>query len=238
MLTDAQSAPSSAAFFDVDGTLVNTTIVHYYRYFRSRRMSAFWRPVWNAGYLVKCGYYLVLDKIDRCRLNIVFYRSYAGLRADDIKAQAEDCYHELIEPRLFGPVARCIADHRAFGRTIVLVTGSIDFIVQPLAKRLEPCDLLAPSLVEADGCFTGELDGPPVGGLEKATRIEKFAEANGIDLAGSHAYGDSIADLPMLECVGHPHVVNPDRSLATTARSRGWPAHRWSIQSTSEGNGR
>ena len=72
---------------------------------------------------------------------------------------------------------------------------------------------------------------------EKANRIRRFADAGGIDLSLSHAYGDSIADLPMLESVGHPHVVNPDKALAATAKSRNWPMHRWTVASRRQGDG-
>ena len=69
-------APHSAAFFDVDGTLVNSTIVHYYMYFKRQGMPPFVSAVWRAGFLLKCGYYLLLDRISRSRLNIVFYRIF------------------------------------------------------------------------------------------------------------------------------------------------------------------
>lgn len=232
------SKDRSAVFFDVDGTLVATTIVHYYVYFRRRRMSPLLGRLWHAAYLAKCGYYLVLDKIDRSRLNVVFYRSYAGLAADEIKNQMADCYREVMKPRRFEQVGDCVNAHRGAGRRIVLVTGSIDFIVQPLAEELSVDDVLAPSLVEMNGRFTGELNGPPIGEQEKARRICAFADQYDIDLSRSHAYGDSIADLPMLETVGHPHAVNPDRTLASIVAARGWETHHWTLPGASRNNGR
>ena len=229
MVGPAASADRAAAFFDVDGTLVQTTIVHYYMYFRMRRMSPLIGKLWRAGFLLKCGYYLVLDKMSRSRLNIIFYRSYRGLPADEIKAQVQDCYRDIIEPRRFEQAGDCLKEHRDAGRDIVLVSGSIDFIIEPLARELEATSMLAPSLLELNGRFSGKLDGPPIGEEEKARRVRHFAQARGIDLSWSHAYGDSIADLPMLETVGFPHVVNPDRALAATARARDWPIHRWTV---------
>ncbi|MHC4697681.1 MAG: HAD family hydrolase [Planctomycetota bacterium] len=225
----------AAAFFDVDGTLVQTTIVHYYMYFRRRRMSLIVGMLWHAGFLAKCGYYLILDKINRSTLNVVFYRSYAGLPVRDIKALARDCYRDVIEPRFFEQAAPCVDEHRRAGREVVLVTGSIAFIIDPLASRLGIAHVVAPSLVESNGRFTGELDGPPISDEEKARRVRQFADENHIDLSQSHAYGDSIADLPMLETVGHPHAVNPDKALAAAAHARGWPTHRWSVAQTNTG---
>ena len=93
------ASPRVAAFFDVDGTLAKTTIVHYYAYFRKRRLSPLVGALWQACYLLKCLYFLILDKVSRDRLNIVFYRSYAGLDVRRTKASAADCFRDVIEPR-------------------------------------------------------------------------------------------------------------------------------------------
>ena len=105
----------SAAFFDVDGTLVRATVVHYYVYFRSRLLTPFWRGPWYAAYLAKCAYYLLLDRIDRSRFNIVFYRGYAGLPTARIKELVSDCYRDVIHPRRFAEAADCVARHRQAG---------------------------------------------------------------------------------------------------------------------------
>ena len=230
MTSAAGSTPAkSAVFFDVDGTLTKTTIVHHYVFFRRARMSALMGRLWFAWFLVKCLYYLVLDKMDRSLLNVVFYRNYAGLSVAETKANVSACHQKIIKPREFQEAPACLAEHRAAGRAIVLVTGSIDFIVEPLAKEVAADAVLAPSLLESNGTFTGELGGPPIGAVEKARQIHEYCGTHDVDLARSHAYGDSISDLPVLETVGHPHVVNPDRALSAVARERNWPIHRWSI---------
>ena len=157
----------------------------------------------------------------------MFYRNYAGLPAGEIKSQADDCERAVVLPRWFADAAKCVAEHRDAGRRVVLVTGSLDFIVEPLARRVGASDVLAARLVESDGRFTGELDGRPLSGTRKADLMREYATQKGVDLASSHAYGDSVADLPMLEVVGFPHVVNPDRRLTALAAARGWPVHRW-----------
>ena len=229
MSTTGTSPSRTATFFDVDGTLARTTIVHYYMYSRRRGMSPLAGAAWQTAFFLKCGYYLVLDKISRSKLNVVFYRSYAGLPVHDVKGQVRDCYREVIQPRRFAEAVPCVWEHRRAGRDIVLVTGALDFIIEPLALELGATRVIAASLVESNGRFTGELDGPPIGGKEKARRMIGYAEERQINLPQSHAYGDSIADLPMLEVVGFPHAVNPDRALATKAKARGWPIHRWTV---------
>ncbi len=228
----------AAAFFDVDGTLIDSTIAHYFRYFMFRRLPRWRAGLWYAGFLVRCGYYMVLDRVDRGRLNVVFYRNYAGLPSDEITSQAADCYREFMVPRRFAQAWDAIDDHRREDRDIILVTGSIDFIIAPLASAIGATGILAAGLERRDGRFTGELTGPPVGTEEKARRMRQYADANGIDLALSHAYGDSSADLPMLEAVGFPHAVNPDRKLAAKARQRGWPIHHWRVATDAARNGR
>ncbi len=218
----------AAAFFDVDGTLVSTHIVHQYVYIRRQMIPGVLRPLWTgAFYALKGPYYKALDRISRTKLNIVFYRSYAGLPAGKVRSLVESCFENVLRPHLFHEGSACINEHRAAGRRIVFVTGSIDFIIEPLARHLGADAVIAPRLVERDGRFTGELDGPPVGEEEKARRMNEYAEREDIDLSKSFAYGDSIADVPMLRSVGNPGVVNPDRLLATAAREMGWPVYRW-----------
>ncbi|MCC7292024.1 MAG: HAD family hydrolase [Phycisphaerales bacterium] len=221
------STPREAAFFDVDGTLVDSTIVHYYAFFRRRDMRPLVAAIWHVAFLAKCVGFILIDKINRTWFNRVFYRGYGGLPAARTKALAAECYEKVIRPRRFAEGASCIDGHLREGRRVVLVTGSIDFLIAPLAQALSADDVIAPALVERDGVFTGELDGPPVGEAEKARRVSRFAEEHGIDLAGSYAYGDSIADAPMLERVGHPVAVNPDGKLSAMARQRGWRIETW-----------
>ncbi len=218
-----------AAFFDVDGTLAKTTIVDYYVFFRRRKMSPLGGKLWLAAYLVKCLYFIAVDRVNRSKFNEIFYRSYRGLSSAEIKALADACYRTVFRPRRFPQALACIEEHRRANHEIVLVTGSIDFLIQPLADELGIADLLAPSLLESQGRFTGELDSRPMSDGEKARRVRDFAAAAGIDLAHSHAYGDSVTDVAMLEAVGFPHAVNPDRGLARTARARGWSVHRWTL---------
>lgn len=225
-----------AAFFDVDGTLCDTTIAHYYRYFMLRRLPPLAGKLWYATFLMKCVYYVLLDKFDRPRLNVVFYRNYAGLPTAEIKAQAADCHQHIVGPHRFSQALDCIEDHRRAGRTIVLVTGSLDFIIEPLSVEIRADAVIAARLVESNGFFNGKLDGPPIGGQEKARRMRDLAAERGIDLSRSHAYGDSMADLPMLEVVGFPHAVNPDRGLSAIVKKRGWPTHRWTIDASTTGN--
>lgn len=241
--TEQQPALTSAAFFDVDGTIVSTHIVHQYLFVRrhlaehnGRLMAGARHAVWQSLFYIRCLQYLYLDRVSRTRMNIVFYRNYAGLPCDRVRGAAEDCFVRVLEPHMFDEARSLVAKHLRAEERVVLVTGSIDFLIEPLARHLAAgsdtparVDLVARTLVERDGRFTGDLDGPPIGGETKAEEVRRYAAGQGIDLSRSHAYGDSIADLPMLELVGHPCVVNADRCLSEEARQRGWPVAEWRL---------
>ena len=204
----------TAAFFDVDGTIVSTTIVHYYVQFRSCLLPSFFRPFWIAWFALKVVYYFFLDKVSRTRFNRVFYRNYRGLNAEKIKQLADEQFETYVRSKLFPAAVDRVRDHQNRGDLIVLVTGSLDFIIQPLADHLQ-----------ADAALTA----PPLGEAEKVRVIQNFVEQHNVDLAASYGYGDSRADLPMLQCVGNPIVVNPSKGLREVAIESGWEISEWTV---------
>ena len=220
--------PQVAAFFDVDGTLVNSTIVHYYVRFRLLLLHPLIRPFWLAGFLLKIPYYLLLDRVSRTKFNQVFYRNYRGMEVERLRCLASETFDALLGSKIYPAAADRIREHKAKGDFVVLVTGSLDFIMTPLADYLGADHILSMSLRKQDGRFTGELMSPPLGEEEKARVVRAFAKKHGIELAGSFAYGDSRADLPMLRCVGTPVVVNPGKALRQIATESGWTICEWS----------
>ena len=227
ILADQHHLRKTAAFFDVDGTLVNSTIVHYYVRLRSLLLPALLRPFWMAGFACRVVYYFFLDKVSRTHFNRVFYRNYRGMNAQKTKQLAREEFGALFGAKLFPAALERIHEHRKRGELVVLATGSLDFIIQPLSDYLQSDYALTVQLHEEDGRFTGELTTPPLGGEEKGRATKSFAEQHGIDLASSYAYGDSRADLPMLRCVGHPVVVNPGKTLRRIAVESGWEIQEW-----------
>jgi phosphoserine phosphatase len=110
---------------------------------------------------------------------------------------------------------------------VYLVSAAPVEIVEPLARHLGTDGALASvPRIDADGCYTGELERYAYGPA-KASLVRELAKRENIDLDGSYAYSDSATDVPMLEAVGHPVAVNPDRALARTARARGWEIRRF-----------
>jgi len=218
---------NKAAFFDVDGTVVRSNIVWPYVHLRMRELHPLLRVPWVPWFACKAVIYLIVDSFDRALFNRLFYRNYRGRAVSSAAEMARICLESYFTPRLLTGAEARIKELQGQGYRVVLVTGSLDFLIAPLAERLGIRDVIAARLEARDGQFTGALQGAPVSDAEKAVQVREFAERCGIDLAESHAYGDSIADLPMLEAVGHPHAVSPAPRLRRAAQERSWPVLEW-----------
>ncbi len=182
---------------------------------------------WIIGFLPKIAYYLILDKISRVRFNQVFYRNYRGMDAALVKALADDMFNNYLCKKVFPEAISQIEEHKAQGDHVVLLTGSLDFIVRPIAEHFGVDTVLAAKLSEHAGKFTGELTTEPLIGEQKAIVMKKFAEQAGISLDICYAYSDSKSDLPMLDCVGNPIAVNPSKALRKLALETDWEIHEW-----------
>ena len=217
----------TAAFFDVDGTIVDSNIVRYGVAMRTQGMSALGRRAWTASYLPRVPWLVALDLVSREAFQRSFYRIYAGYSPEEIERRADALFDELIRPRIRPQAAARVAHQMAQGERVVLVSGSIEPIVSRVARHLGVEEVLAARLEARAGVVTGDLADGPVAGDRKAQALADFARARGIDLAFSYGYADSLDDLPMLERIGRPAVVNPSRRLERIARERGWDVYRW-----------
>lgn len=216
-----------AAFLDVDGTITGTNVVLAFATCRLTELPLWARVFWVPAFALRGLLYLALDRVDRALFNRVFYRSYRGRPAAAKDAMAALVHEKYLQPRAFAGALERIARLKGEGFRIVLVTGSLDFLVAPLAREVGADAVYAAKLVERDGRFTGELASMAVSNAEKGVLVAKYAEEQGVSLAESHAYGDSVADLAMLEAVGFPHAVKPDSRLRAIAAERGWPVLDW-----------
>ncbi len=218
---------SRAAFFDVDGTLVDSDIVRYGVEIRTADKGRAGRLLWTLGFLPRVPWYLGLDAVSRAAFQRSFYRLYRGMPADELEARARALVVEYVRPRLRPEGLLRLQHHARKGDRVVLVTGSVESIVRPLADEIGVRHVLAPRLRVEDGVVTGELEGEPLAGPRKAEAVGEFAREHDIDLAESFGYGDSLDDVPMLRAVGRPAAVNPGRRLRERAEAEGWDILRW-----------
>lgn len=214
-----------AAIFDVDGTLVGSNVVSYFAWIRMQELPPVARPFWLAAFLTKVPYYWGLDKISRAHFNRAFYKNYAGWKPARAKRLGHESFAGFTLERMFPDALQQLRDHKAAGHRVVLLSGALDFLLEPMKDLVD--DVLCATLAQEDGVYTGELSGAPVAGDARARMLASFARRRNLDLSKSYAYADSISDLPMLEAVGNPVAVNPDRRLETSAKERGWRIERW-----------
>ena len=220
---------STAAFFDVDGTLLDANVVRHYLDLAGRDKSPISQQVTLVKILLQVPYYLLLDRFSRSHFNRVFYRNYRQMSVSDCQRWSRQYFEDTLRDRLFPAAKDCIYYHKQRGDRLVLVTGSPNFIISPLAAFLGIDETISTNLEMANGCYTGEIVGLPLAGEEKARSVRSISKLLGIDLNQSHAYGDSVADLPMLCTVGYPVAVNPSRHLSKIAKEKGWSIQQWML---------
>jgi HAD superfamily hydrolase (TIGR01490 family) len=218
--------PSAAAFFDVDNTLMRgASIYHFARGLAERKMFGprdLLRLTWSQLAFRLRGAENA-DHIDAAREAALAF--VAGHRVDDIIALGEEIYEDRMADRIWEGARELIQRHLRAGERVWLVTATPVELANILAHRLGLTGALGTVAETSEGVYTGRLVGGLLHGEAKAAAVRSLAEREGLDLSRSSAYSDSSNDLPMLELVGHPSVVNPDADLLRQARSRNWPVH-------------
>ena len=215
--------PRTAAFFDVDNTIMQgASIFHLARglhrreFFTTRDIAAaVWKQVWFQYVGGERS-----DHIDDARSSALSF--VAGHRVDELREIGEEVFDEFMAMRIW-PGTRAIAQwHLDRGHRVWLVTAAPVEIAEVIARRLGLTGALGTVAESGDGVYTGRLVGEMLHGEGKAVAVQGLAAAEGLDLDRCYAYSDSSNDLPMLDLVGHPCAVNPDARLRAHARGQGW----------------
>ncbi|WP_408066419.1 HAD-IB family hydrolase [[Mycobacterium] nativiensis] len=216
------SRTRTAAFLDLDHTVIAKSSA-----------LAFSKPFMDQGLInrrtvLKSSYaqFLMLlsgadhDQMERMRTHLT--NMCTGWNVEQVKAIVNETMHDIVTPLVFAEAAQLIADHKLCGRDVVVVSASGEEIVAPIARALGATHAMATRMVVADGKYTGEIAFYCYG-EGKVQAIRELAAREGYPLEHCYAYSDSITDLPMLQSVGHPSAVNPDRGLRKEAIANGWP---------------
>ena len=214
------------AVFDVDGTLVETNVVEYFLYMRLRAQPLEEWPAFMARMLRQAPRWLYLERRSRAEFQRSFYRQYDGLDPQVMKQLGREALDAVTLRRVYPEGMRRIREHKRAGHRVLLLTGALDVVVEPLAELLD-VEVDCAHLLVKDGRLTGDLQSPPPAGEARAALLEDYAERSGVTLGESFAYADSLSDLPMLEMAGTPVVINPDARLSQMASQRGWRVERW-----------
>lgn len=212
----------AAAFYDLEGTLVSTNLVHTLGFY-ARRQQGIWATVKkSASTLAKLPMFGVTDLYSRNVFNEFFFQSYKGESTDRLRFFAEELFEEVLKPAIYAGTAELIAQSKKVGQRQVVLTGALDFSIDKMMDHLGIDDYVANRLEYVNGYATGRVLPPVMASATKAKWIREFAERENINLSKSYAYSDSISDLPMLSIVGHPVAVNPDFRLKQTALQHDW----------------
>jgi HAD superfamily hydrolase (TIGR01490 family) len=212
----------SAAFFDLDKTIIaKSSTLAFSKPFQAGGLISR-RAVLRSAYAQFV--YLVggADHDQMEKMRQFMSQLTAGWDVATVREIVADTLHHVVDPIVYDEAVSLMEEHRALGRAVVIVSTSGAEVVGPIGAMLGADDVIATQLEIVDGRYTGTIDYYAYA-EEKARAITALAAERGYDLEGCFAYSDSITDLPMLEAVGHPHAVNPDKELRRIAADRGWP---------------
>jgi fatty acyl-CoA reductase len=224
-LRDVLAPERHIAAFDLENTLIASNVVESYAWLATRELPDDERASFTVRMLRAAPGLLALDRRDRGDFLRHFYRRYDGASASRVKADAWEMFSDLLLNRSFPAGFRRVRKHRAMGHRTLLITGALDFVIEPLRPLFD--DVVCARLEERDGLLTGELEDSPPTGEARASAMAAYADVHGLSLSESVAYADSTSDLPMLEAVGFPVAINAEPKLAAIARKRGWHVEHW-----------
>lgn len=212
----------AAAFYDLEGTLVSTNLVHTLGFYAQRQQGLWQTLKMSAGTVAKLPFFGLTDLYSRNVFNEVFFRSYKGLSEDRLRFFSEELFEEVLKPAVFPGTFELIKTSKKIGQRQIVLTGALDFTVARLMDYLGIDDFVANRLEFVNGYATGRILPPVMASATKAKWMREYAERENINLSESYSYSDSISDLPMLSIVGHPVAVNPDFRLKQTATQHDW----------------
>ncbi|MFF3919549.1 HAD family hydrolase [Streptomyces sp. NPDC001852] len=217
------SLPRAAAFFDLDKTVIakSSTLTFSKSFYQGGLINR--RAALRTAYAQFVFLVGGLDHDQMERMREYLSALCRGWNVQQVREIVAETLHDLIDPIIYDEAASLIEEHHTAGRDVVIVSTSGAEVVEPVGELLGADRVVATRMVVGeDGCFTGEVEYYAYGPT-KAEAIRELAASEGYDLERCYAYSDSATDLPMLQAVGHPHAVNPDRALRREALARGWP---------------
>ncbi|MEU4078047.1 HAD-IB family hydrolase [Streptomyces venezuelae] len=222
-LVENHSLPRTAAFFDLDKTVIakSSTLTFSKSFYRGGLISR--RAALRTAYIQFVFLAGGADHDQMERMREYLSALCKGWNVAQVKELVAETLHDLIDPIIYDEAASLIEGHHAAGRDVVIVSTSGAEVVEPIGEMLGADRVVATRMVVGeDGCFTGEVEYYAYGPT-KADAVRELAASEGYDLSRCYAYSDSATDIPMLEAVGHPYAVNPDRALRREAVARDWP---------------
>lgn len=214
---------NKAAFYDLDGTLVACNLVATHAYYARNDRSPVKSLYQFSKVLLSVPFLFGLSIYSRSKFNVVSFRAYKGMHRDRLVGLADDLFEVTIKPSIFRQAETLVRTTRERGYRNVLVTGTLDFTIRPVALHFGIDEVICNRLEFRNHIATGRVLPKLMAEDEKARAVREYAAREGIDLAQCCAFSDSSADVPMLSEVGHPVATNATSRLRRVAARRGWP---------------
>jgi putative phosphoserine phosphatase/1-acylglycerol-3-phosphate O-acyltransferase len=228
-IREGPDGPKVGAFFDVDRTLLAGFSAG--AFLRERVLSGRASPREMAGSLVG-GLSFALGRTGFSGFLSAHTAAYRGLAESLLEELGASVFEKHLAHEIYPESRAIVRAHQDRGHTVAIVSSAMPYQVEPLARDLGIDHVLCTRLEAENGVLTGRILLPACYGRGKLVGAERLAEAHDVDLAASYFYTDSIADLPLLENVGNPRPLNPDRRLAQIAKERKWPVRRFHSRGT------
>jgi alcohol-forming fatty acyl-CoA reductase len=219
------SSDRHMAVFDLEHTLMASNVVDTYAWLASRHLPPARRARFVADLVRQGPALLALDRRDRGDFLSSFYRRFEDAPIEQLREDSWELFHRQLLTRSFPDGFARVRAHRAAGHRTLLITGALDFIIEPIRPLFD--DIVCAEMGERDGRLTGQLTTLPPIGEARALLLADYAGEHALSLEESVAYADSTSDLAMLEAVGFPVAVNPESRLSAIARRRGWHVEHW-----------
>ncbi len=216
-----------AAFFDLDKTIIaKSSALAFSRSFYAGGLI-------NRRFVLRSAYAQFMfmiggadhDQMEKMRAFLS--QMVTGWPVDSVREIVAETLHNIVDPLVYDEAVTLIEDHHLAGRDVIIVSASGSEMVEPIGRLLGADAVIASELEIEHGRYTGKVEYYAYA-ENKASAIERLAKRRGYDLPRSYAYSDSVTDVAMLEVVGHPHAVNPDKELRRIAAQRGWPVLEFS----------
>jgi HAD superfamily hydrolase (TIGR01490 family) len=211
-----------AAFFDLDKTIIaKSSTLAFSKPFQAGGLISR-RAVLRSAYAQFVYYVGGADHDQMEKMRQFLSAMCAGWDVQTVRDIVAETLHNVVDPLVYEEAVSLIEEHHLAGRDVIIVSASGAEVVEPIGEMLDADGVVATRMRIVDGRYTGDIDFYAYG-ENKAAALQRLADEHEYDLSRSYAYSDSVTDLHMLEVVGHPYAVNPDRELRKAALTRGWP---------------
>jgi len=214
-------------FFDMDKTLIaENSGVSFMRYSLRRKKTSRWKVYKSMVDYLRYR----LDLLDMKKAYRESLRDLIGVREEELTQFCQEWFEDAVKSLIYPQAKECVEKHLTRGDIVAIISNSMTYAVDPLARYLKVPHILSTQLEVQGGVFTGEYIEPLCFRKGKIFWAEKLATRLGKPLGESIFYSDSITDLPLLERVQYPKVVNPDMRLRIIAKKRGWPVETFLLR--------